>query len=112
MTDEGSTRDAGAEDEEGPRLRIAAAAVTLVVLAALVGGVIVTRQRVSVEVPDVTGGTNLRGAERAVESAGLMVGQLDRTSCDMSLRGVIVRQNPAPGTNLTPGSTVDITVCG
>jgi beta-lactam-binding protein with PASTA domain len=62
-----------------------------------------------VQVPDVTGKTQA-DATKALEDAGLKVGEVTSTSDAEAPAGTVVRQDPAAGTEVDDGSTVVLAV--
>jgi hypothetical protein len=63
----------------------------------------------NVSVPDVVGQTQ-SAAETAVTNAGLSVGNVTQQNSDTVPSGSVISQNPAAGTSVAPGSSVDLVV--
>ena len=81
---------------------VAAASTVNLVVSAGPAPVIVT-------VPDVTGASQA-AAEAAIAAAGLAVGNVTNAYSDTVAAGDVVSQNPAGGSNVGEGSTVDLVV--
>jgi eukaryotic-like serine/threonine-protein kinase len=62
-----------------------------------------------VEVPDVVG-LSRDEARKRLEGANLKLGSQDEASSDEAAEGLVVKQNPAAGTEAGRGSAVDVTV--
>ena len=63
----------------------------------------------SVTVPDVRG-QDEASAEDTLEDRGFQVQVEDQETTDPTQEGRVISQNPAPGVQVAPGSTVTITV--
>jgi serine/threonine-protein kinase len=64
-----------------------------------------------VAVPDLTGMTQ-QGATSALDQAGLAVGTVMTKQTDAGPEGTVVAQDPAPGSKVSEGSKVALTVSG
>ncbi len=64
-----------------------------------------------VTVPNVVGLTQ-SAATSAITEAGLTVGQITQQASETVPAGTVIRQNPAAGTSVQPGSAVDLVVSG
>ncbi|PSM30953.1 PASTA domain-containing protein [Haliangium sp. UPWRP_2] len=62
-----------------------------------------------VQVPSLRG-RGLGSARRALEQAGLVLGDVGKTSDDNAADGAVLRQDPAPGTAVAKGSKVNVVV--
>ena len=62
-----------------------------------------------VEVPDVVG-LSRDEARKRLEGANLKLGSQDEASSDEAAEGLVIKQNPAAGTEAGRGSAVDVTV--
>lgn len=62
-----------------------------------------------VQVPNVRG-RSLGAARKMLETAGLVVGDIRKTSDDNAADGAVLRQEPAAGTSVAKGAKVDLTV--
>ncbi len=60
-------------------------------------------------VPDLTG-VSTRTARETIAAAGLVVGETRHGFDDVRSPFTVLRQSPAPGTEVEPGSAIDITV--
>jgi beta-lactam-binding protein with PASTA domain len=65
--------------------------------------------KVPVQLPDLRGATE-GDAEQRLQTAGLAVGEIRRQRTDQTPPGTVIEQNPDPGTQLTPGGRVSLTV--
>ncbi|HEX6843607.1 MAG TPA: PASTA domain-containing protein [Actinomycetota bacterium] len=93
--------------------RVVSALIVVVLLAGAFGlGYAIGARRDRSVVPDMLGmGTEDGGqaaARRALKSDGLRLGKVSWRLCAYDEHGLIVVQNPAPGSVVPTGSTVDI----
>uniref|UniRef100_A0A7V4WLU9 PASTA domain-containing protein n=1 Tax=Candidatus Caldatribacterium saccharofermentans TaxID=1454753 RepID=A0A7V4WLU9_9BACT len=72
-------------------------------------GVPVTPQKGQVSLPDVRG-KSLEEAQSILEGSGLRVGRVVEVSHDTLPRGYVISQNPAPQTEVAPGSLVHLLI--
>lgn len=63
----------------------------------------------SIEVPKVVGSSSISKARKALEAAGLTVGDVRRVEHEERGEGYVLRQDPEPGTKVPPGTAVELT---
>ncbi len=102
------TRTASATVPSGSVVSQNPAAGTLVASGTAVD-LVVSTGPAAVAAPDVVGMTEAN-ARAAIAAAGLTVGTVTQTASATVPAGSVVSQNPAAGTSLQPGATVDLVV--